>query len=61
MSDQSDRAPDFESSGLQEMSDFPSELGIPEDEPGGAAEWPDQRAGERGKGVMIAPLRALHE
>jgi ATP-dependent Lon protease len=28
MSDQSDRAPDFESSGLTEMSDFPSELGI---------------------------------
>jgi len=28
MSEQSDRAPDFESSGLTEMSDFPSELGI---------------------------------
>jgi ATP-dependent Lon protease len=28
MSEQSDRAPDFESSGLTEMADFPSELGI---------------------------------
>jgi hypothetical protein len=43
------------------LDGIPGQLRIPEDEPGGPAESPDQRAGERGKGVMIAPLRALHE
>ena len=43
------------------LDGIPSQLGIPKDEPGGPAETTDQHAGERGEGVMIAPLRALHE
>jgi hypothetical protein len=43
------------------LDGIPGQLWIPKDEPGGPAEAPDQRAGEHGEGVMIAPLRALHE
>ena len=36
-------------------------LGVPEDEPGGRVEASDRGACQRVKGVMIAPLRSLHE
>lgn len=40
---------------------IPGQLGIPEDQPGCPAKSADHGGGERGEGVMIAPLRALHE